>query len=68
MSHPVPGSRAWRAGRWLTYLPVAATPYLCKLPDHVLKRMQRAFAVGGALEEFADARAVPPRETSFGSG
>ena len=39
-----------------------ATPYLCKLPDHVLKRMQRAFAVGGALEEFADAGAVPPRD------
>jgi hypothetical protein len=39
-----------------------ATPYLCKLPDHVLKRMQRAFSVGGALQEFADARAVPPRD------
>ena len=39
-----------------------ATPYLCKLPDHVLKRMQRVFAVGGALQELADARAVPPRD------
>jgi hypothetical protein len=39
-----------------------ATPYLSKLPDHVLKRMQRTFAVGGALQEFADARAVPPSD------
>jgi len=40
-----------------------ATPYLCELPDYVLKRMRRAFAVGHALQEFADARAVPPRDT-----
>ena len=40
-----------------------ATPYVCELPDYVLKRMPpRAFAVGGALQEFADARAVPPRD------
>ena len=40
-----------------------ATPYLCQLPDHVLKRMPpRALDVGGALQEFADARAVPPRD------
>jgi hypothetical protein len=39
-----------------------AMPYLRKLPDHVLKRMQRTFAVGGALEELADARVVPPRD------
>lgn len=40
-----------------------ATPYLCELPDYVLKRMRRAFGVGGALREFADAGAVPPRDT-----
>lgn len=39
-----------------------ATPYLCKLPDHAPKRAQHAFAVGGALQEFADARAVSPRD------
>ena len=40
-----------------------ATPYLCELPDYVLKRMRHPpFAVGGALLEFADARAVPPRD------
>ena len=39
-----------------------ATPYLCELPDYVLKRVRRAFAVGGGLQEFADARAVPPRD------
>jgi hypothetical protein len=38
------------------------TPYLCKLPDHVLKRMHRVFDVGGALHELADARVVPPRD------
>ncbi len=38
------------------------TPYLCKLPDHVLKRMQRTFFVGGALQELTDARVVPPRD------
>ena len=36
-----------------------ATPYLCKLPDHVLKRMQRTFFAGGALQELANARVVP---------
>jgi hypothetical protein len=40
-----------------------ATPYLCELPDYVLKRMRHPpFDVGGALQEFADARAVPPRD------
>ena len=40
-----------------------ATPYLCELPDYALKRMRHPpFAVGGALREFADARAVPPRD------
>jgi hypothetical protein len=39
-----------------------ATPYLCKLPDHVLNRMPHVFAVGGALQEFADAGAVAPRD------
>jgi hypothetical protein len=38
------------------------TPYLCKLPDHVLKRMQRTFSAGGALIELADGRVVPPRD------
>jgi hypothetical protein len=38
------------------------TPYICKLPDHVLKRMQRTFFVGGALQELTDARVVPPRD------
>jgi hypothetical protein len=36
------------------------TPHLCELPDHVLKRMARRFSVGFALQEFADARVVPP--------
>jgi hypothetical protein len=36
------------------------TPYLCQLPDYVLKRMGRSFSVGGALRELADARVVPP--------
>jgi hypothetical protein len=39
-----------------------ATPYLCQLPDHVLKRMHRAFDVGNGLHELADARVVPPRD------
>jgi len=39
-----------------------AIPYLCTLPDHVLKRMRRTFAVEGALQELADARVVPPRD------
>ena len=40
-----------------------ATPYVCELPEYVLKRMRHPpFAVGGALQEFADARAVPPRD------
>jgi hypothetical protein len=39
------------------------TPYLCKLPDHVLQRMHRAFFVGYAVHELADGRVVPPRET-----
>jgi hypothetical protein len=30
--------------------------------DYVLKRMHPTFAVGGALQEFADARVVPPRD------
>ena len=38
------------------------TPYVCKLPDHVLKRMQRTFSPGGALIELADGRVVPPRD------
>jgi hypothetical protein len=37
-----------------------ATPYLCQLPDHVLKRMQRTFSADGALLELAESRAVPP--------
>jgi hypothetical protein len=37
-----------------------ATPYLCKLPDHVLKRMQRTFSPEGALLELAGSRVVPP--------
>ena len=36
------------------------TPYLCELPYYVLKRMGRSFSVGGALQELADARVVPP--------
>jgi hypothetical protein len=39
-----------------------AIPYLCKLPDHVLKRMQRTFDAGGALQELTDAQVVPPRD------
>jgi hypothetical protein len=39
-----------------------ATPYVCQLPDHVLKRMHRAFDVGNVLHELADARVVPPRD------
>lgn len=39
-----------------------ATPYVCELPEYVLKRMQRTFSVGGALLEFADARVVAPRD------
>jgi hypothetical protein len=39
-----------------------AIPYLCELPDHVLKRMQRTFDVGGALHELTDAQVVPPRD------
>jgi hypothetical protein len=39
-----------------------ATPYLCELPEYVLKRMQRTFSVGGALQELADAGAVAPRD------
>ena len=39
-----------------------ATPYVCELPDYVLKRIRHAFSVGGALLEFADARVVPPRD------
>jgi hypothetical protein len=39
-----------------------ATPYMYELPDHVLKRMRHAFAVGGALQELADARPVPPSD------
>jgi hypothetical protein len=39
-----------------------AIPYLCELPEYVLKRMQRTFSVGGALLEFADARVVAPRD------
>ncbi len=38
------------------------TPYVCELPDYVLKRMQRAFGAGHALQELADARVVPPRD------
>ena len=37
-----------------------ATPYVCELPDYVLKRMRHGFSVGGALLELADARVVPP--------
>jgi hypothetical protein len=39
-----------------------ATPYVCELPEYVLKRMQRTFSVGGALLELADARVVAPRD------
>jgi hypothetical protein len=39
------------------------TPYLCQLPGHVLQGMQRAFSVGNAVHELADARVVPPRGT-----
>lgn len=39
-----------------------ATPYLCKLPDHVLKRMQRSFSADVGLLELAEARAVPPKD------
>lgn len=39
-----------------------ATPYLCELPEYVLKRVRRTFSVVGALQELADARAVPPRD------
>jgi hypothetical protein len=37
-----------------------ATPYVCDLPDYVLKRMRHSFSAGGALLELADSRAVPP--------
>jgi hypothetical protein len=37
-------------------------PYLCQLPDHVLKRMQRAFVAGCALSELLDGQVVPPRD------
>jgi hypothetical protein len=37
-------------------------PYLHKLPDYVLERMQRTFAVEGALLEFTDADVVPPSD------
>jgi hypothetical protein len=37
-------------------------PYLCTLPDYVLKRMHRVFDVGNGLHELADARVVPPRD------
>ena len=39
-----------------------AIPYMCELPDYVLKRMQRTFSVGGTLLELADANAVPARD------
>jgi len=39
-----------------------AIPYLCELPEHVRKRMQHTFSVGGALQELADARAVAPAD------
>jgi hypothetical protein len=39
-----------------------AIPYVCKLPDYVLQRMQRAFGVGYALNELVDCRVVPPRD------
>ncbi len=38
------------------------TPYVCNLPDHVLRRMQRTFSAGGALLELADGRVVPPTD------
>jgi hypothetical protein len=37
-----------------------ATPYLCKLPDHALKRVQRKFSADGTLLELAESGAVPP--------
>jgi hypothetical protein len=39
-----------------------AIPYVCELPDYVLKRMRHGFSAGGALQELADARVVPPRD------
>jgi hypothetical protein len=39
-----------------------AIPYVCELPDYVLKRMRHGFSAGGALLELADARVVPPRD------
>jgi hypothetical protein len=39
-----------------------ATRYQGELPDYVLKRMRHAFVVGGALQELAYDRAVPPRD------
>jgi hypothetical protein len=39
-----------------------ATPYLCELPEYVLKRMRRTFSPGSTLQELADARAVPARD------
>jgi hypothetical protein len=38
------------------------TPHLCELPDYVLKRMERSFFAGGALQELADARVVSPAD------
>jgi hypothetical protein len=40
----------------------SVTPYLCQLPDYVLKRMGRAFFAGGALQELAEGRVVPPAD------
>jgi hypothetical protein len=39
-----------------------AIPYVCELPDYVLKRMRHGFSAGCALQELADARVVPPRD------
>jgi hypothetical protein len=55
--------RAWRVRWWLRCLSVTAPRvYRGELPDYVLKRMRHAFVVGGALQEFADDRAAPPRD------
>lgn len=40
----------------------SVTPYLCELPDYILKRMGRTFSVGYALQELAEARVVPPAD------
>ncbi len=54
----VPGLDGWAVADIVTG--GRATPYLCKLPEHVLKRTRRTFSADSALLELAESRAVPP--------